>query len=374
MNADARALTHRIALAHYRNINAASAQRFADKGISPEDVFCKPASPLASCTGIRSAFFDASRRAEAVAAAEAETEFITSSRISATYYTDEAYPARLAECDDAPAMLYAVGDMACTAARHSIAVVGTRHCTAYGADFTRRLVADLAAALDSLLVVSGLAYGVDICAHRAALEAGVPTVAVLAHGLNTIYPAEHRQDARRIAAERGAVMTEYRSCDRIHRGNFLARNRIVAGLADITVVVESDIRGGAMATARIASAYNREVGALPGRINDTYSRGCNHLIASRTASLVRDAADIIDIMGWTAKPAEGQQKEIAFEMPELYGRVLARLAEKPSSTVNDLCGALGLPYATLSSTLFEMEMDDLIIALPGGRFTLPAVR
>lgn len=365
-------LLYRIALAHYRNITVETARRLSDKGISPDDFFKKSAATLAACTGVKSAFFDEARRADALEQARREMDFINARGLKAIYYTDADYPQRLLECGDAPAMLYVAGDASVAAARHCVAVVGTRHCTAYGADFTRRLVADLAASLDSLLIISGLAYGIDICAHRAALEAGVPTAAVLAHGLNTVYPADHRNEARRILADGGFVATEYRSVDTVHRGNFLARNRIVAGLTDVTVVVESDLRGGAMATARIAGDYNREVMAVPGRVGDTYSRGCNHLIASRRALLLRGAEDLVDAMQWTARPAPGSQQEMRFEVPEQYARVLEALSHRPDATVNDLCVALDMPFASLSATLFSMEMEDYIVSLPGGRYTLPA--
>lgn len=365
-------LVYEIAFAHYRNITLDTARHFADKGIGPADFFTKSAGTLAACTGIKSSFFDDARRKAALESALAEKRFIDSSTVIPCFYTDPLYPARLAECNDAPAMLYMAGTAAAAAAMYSVAIVGTRHCTAYGADFTKRLVSDMAEAFGSVLVVSGLAYGIDICAHRAAMDAGLPTAAVLAHGLNTVYPAEHRQDARRIASSGGFVASEYRSSDSIHRGNFLARNRIVAGLADVTIVVESDIKGGAMATARIAGEYNRDVMALPGRINDAYSRGCNHLIATRAASVIRGVDDLVEITGWQPRPKAGEQQQLRFEMPAAYAAVLEALKECPDATVNDLCVRLSLPYASLSSTLFQMEMDDYIIALPGGRYTLPA--
>lgn len=365
-------LQYRIALAHYRNITVETARRLSDKGIGPADFFTKSAATLAACTGIRSTFFDDARRAEVLEQARREEEFVRAHGIHALYFCDPEYPQRLLECGDAPAIIYVAGDASAASARHCVAVVGTRHCTAYGADFARRLVTELAESLDSLLIISGLAYGIDICAHRAALEAGVPTAAIFAHGLNTVYPADHRNEAKRIVGGGGFVATEYRSTDAVHRGNFLARNRIVAGLADVTVVVESDLRGGAMATARIAGAYNREVMAVPGRVSDTYSRGCNHLIASRRALLLRGAEDLIDAMQWTPRPSPGSQQELHFEVPEQYARVLEALAQRPEATVNDLCVALDLPFSSLTATLFSMEMEDYIISLPGGRYTLPA--
>lgn len=365
-------LLYEIAFAGYRNINLGTARHFGELGISPVDFFVKPATTLAAQCGVKASFFDDSKRNEALEFARRELDFVSSSKVRAIYYTSEEYPQRLAECDDAPAMLYLAGDVTAASLPRCIAIVGTRHSTSYGADFTRRLVADLAQAVDNILVISGLAYGIDIVAHRAALDNGVATAAILAHGLNTIYPADHRQDARKIIASGGFVASEYRTSDHIHRGNFLARNRLVAALSDVTVVVESDLKGGAMTTARFAGEYNREVMAVPGRINDTYSRGCNELIASNRASIIRDAGDLIRAMQWTVKPKSGDQSELKFEIPPQCAAVLNQLAKRPEATINDLCVALDMPFAQLSALLFEMEIDDYIIALPGGRYTLPS--
>lgn len=365
-------LLYRIALASYRNISLQTAERFDMAGISPEDFFTRRAAYLSANSGVRAEFFSEKRREEALAAAKKERQFISDNKIHPVFYTDADYPARLRDCNDAPVMLYILGDAAPMGAAHTVAVVGTRHCTAYGADFTRRLVSDLAGRLDSVAVFSGLAYGVDICAHRAALDAGIPTGAVLAHGLNTIYPADHRTEARRIVREGGFLATEYLSTSTTHRGNFLARNRIVAGLSDVTVVVESDIRGGAMSTARIAMEYGREVMALPGRICDTYSRGTNELIASDTAHIIRSADDLIALMGWTPRPRPGEQQEMHFDLPDEYRPVLDLLKDAHDASVNEMCVALDMPFADLSALLFRMELDDCIVAIPGNRYTLPA--
>ena len=365
-------LLFRVAFARYRSLSIDIAERFDMHGISPEDFFTRRAAYLAQNTGIRPDFFSDSRRENALRLAREELKFISDNHITPLFYTDAGYPARLRGCNDAPVMLYTLGNTAPLAAEHTVAVVGTRHCTAYGADFTRRLITDLARKLDSITVISGLAYGVDICAHRAALDAGIPTGAVFAHGLNTVYPADHRNDARRIVSEGGVLATEYLSSSAIHRGNFLARNRIVAGLCDVTVVVESDIRGGAMSTARIAAEYGRDVMALPGRVSDPYSRGTNELIAANTATIIRDADDLIALMRWSTKAADGQQQELCFDRPPEYEPVLKYLREHSDASANELCVALDMPFADLSALLFRMELDDCVVALPGSRYTLPA--
>ena len=360
-------ILYRIAFATYRNIDYSTATRLEAKHISPEAFFTFPAATLASITGLKSTFFADDRRHDAIEAARRELDFIRANHIRAIYYTDSDYPTRLAECNDAPAMLFVLGNTF-TEHRHVVSVVGTRHCTAYGVDFTKTLIEDLAKELDDVLIVSGLAYGIDIAAHKGAISAGATTGAVLAHGLNTIYPADHRDAARRIIAEGGFLATEYRTCESIHRGNFLARNRIVAGMADVTVVVESDRRGGAMSTASIASAYSREVMAVPGRIYDPASRGCNELIARGQASLLRDAGDLIDLMGWTRRPQPGQQQELDFTLDATQAAIVDFIRKNPAATVNDMCIALAMPYSRLGATLFEMEMSDILVALPGGRY------
>lgn len=358
-------LARRIAFAGYRNMNLGTARHFRELGIGEDEFFGQTARCLSSVSGLRESFFDDERRRDALEQGRREAAFVTDHNIAVLYFADDTYPARMADCDDAPAILYGMGKVEETA--HVVSIVGTRHCTSYGAEFTRKLVQELGEALDSVLIVSGLAYGIDIAAHRAALACNIPTAAVLAHGMNTIYPADHRDDARRIASGGGYLLTEYPSYAPVHRGNFLARNRIVASLADVTIVVESDVKGGAMTTARIAGAYNREVMALPGRVSDTYSRGCNDLIVRRVASVIRDAGDLIDTMGWTAKAVPGKQPELPFLSPEQTS-VCDMLRKNPDATVNDLCASLGIPYARLSALLFEMEMDNVVCSLPGGRY------
>ncbi len=315
-----------------------------------------------------------SRRAEFLDAARRELAFMERYGVWAAAKDSDGYPRRLQVCDDAPAVLFGMGEAAAACAQRTVAIVGTRHCTPYGADFTRRLVADLAEAVDGLTIVSGLAYGIDIEAHRAALRAGVPTVAVLAHGLNTIYPAEHRTDATRIVADGGALLTEYTSQDATHRGNFLARNRIVAALADVTVVVESDMRGGALSTARRARDYGRPVMALPGRVSDRYSAGCLDLLVRGVAKPLRDADDLIAALRWPASKKGAVQQELAFDTPvdSRFTPVIELIKLHPEATVNDMCADLGMDYATLSVLLFEMEMADIIMPLPGGKVALTA--
>lgn len=360
-------LIYRIALARIKGMDITAVRHYEALGISAKDFFTLPTETLARL-GVGMRTIAALRSPEIIETSTREAAWIEASNIKAIYHSDTDYPEMLRECPDAPAMIFCLG--ATTMPRNILAIVGTRHATSYGVDFTRRLIKDLAAALPELMIVSGLAYGIDVAAHKAALAEGVPTAAVLAHPLNTIYPADHRDVAKRMVAEGGALITEYTTSEAVHRGNFLARNRLVAGISQALVVVESDRQGGAMTTARLAMDYNRDVFALPGRVGDTYSRGTNALIASHQASLIRDAGDLLEVTGWQCNPVEGKQQELLLNIPEDYGAIIDTLAAHPEATINDLCTLLGQSYSRISALVSEMELNDYLTILPGGRFSI----
>lgn len=358
----------RIALSMAKGVNGTAADELMRRIGSPEAFFSCSRTELVAMCGKDFGIFDDAYRQDLLRKGTLEADFTRQSNIDALMRGAPGYPERLMPCSDAPFMLYKLGRCSLDFKR-SIGIVGTRHATYYGSDFTSRLVADLANALPGVAIISGLAYGIDICAHKAALDSGLPTVAVLAHGLNTVYPADHRSYAARIVKDGGALITEYPSSARLHRSNFLARNRIVAAMSDCLVVVESDLRGGSMSTARIASLYNRDVFALPGRINDVYSHGTNKLIANHTAQLITGADDLINAMGWEQQTAEKPQPASLFPVltPELQ-QLYDFIKENPNATVNDMCVALGLTYAAVTDRLFRLEFDDMIISIPGGRY------
>lgn len=364
-----RRLVERIAFAHYPAINVGTARRFEALGISPREFFSMDIDALVQITGVRRKVVEAMRDPTIIAKAEDEVTFMADHDVHPLWYGDEGsgYPRLLLECDDAPAMLYLLGRIPPQDAK-IIAIVGTRHCTPYGQSFVNSLMADIAASLDNVIVVSGLALGADIAAHRAAMKEGITTGAVMAEGLNRVYPAEHRSDAVRIIREGGFLLTQYLSSDPTHKGHFLARNRIVAGMADVTIIVESDLRGGAMVTARLASDYHREVLALPGRISDRYSRGCNDLIFRNAARVVRDASDLIDTMCWTPTRRPGLQTSLQPELSMPQKVLMHFLEAHPEATVNDIAVAMDLPVNEISSRLFELEMDGFINAIAGGRY------
>lgn len=361
-------LFYRVAFSRLRGMNTGRAERLLELFGSERALFENGDEAFREVGTGRRISLSRSDLDAALDAAREELPFIEKNRIRCLYFTDDDYPRRLLACDDAPVMLYVKGDCDLNA-RHVVAVVGTRNATVYGAKFIDKLVGDLADKLDDLLVISGLAVGCDIMGHRRAMALGVPTAAVVAHGLDTIYPAEHRDDAARIARGAGAIVTDYPHGTRPHRGNFLARNRIVAGLADAVVVVESAAdRGGALNTARVARAYDREVFALPGRTSDRYSAGCNMLIREQTAALIETADDLIHAMGWTPRPAEGAQAELFSPLPESQQKIVDYLTHNGEATADTLQAALGIPTGQLMAMLVEMEFDDLIMALPGARY------
>ena len=363
------ALTHKIAFSMAKGMCGDTAVEMLNRIGSPSDFCTLPASQLTALAGVQSRIFGDAYRSELIERAEKEALFVKHNSIKAAFYTDDDYPARLKECSDAPMLIYSLGKCDLNFGR-AVAIVGTRHATPYGIDFTARLVKDLAAIAPGSAIISGLAFGIDVAAHKAALASGLPTVGVLAHGLTTIYPAEHRPTAAKIVEKGGALVTEYPSDYQINRGSFLARNRIVAGIADCVVVVESDLRGGSMSTARMASGYGREVFAVPGRVNDQYSRGANRLISDNTAAMITCAADLAEAMGWEPAPALPLDKPQAEPLPAELQAIVDHLRSHPESTVNDLCVALDTPYSAISDRIFRLEMADRISILPGGRFAL----
>ncbi len=361
-------LFYRIAFSQLRGMNIGRAERLLELFGSEEALFENGAEAFREIGTGRRLAFSGSELDAALAVARDELPFIEKNGIRPLYFSDDAFPRRLLACDDGPVMLYAKGDCDLNA-RHVLAVVGTRNATAYGARFIDKLIGDLAEKLDDVLIISGLALGCDILSHRRAISAGVPTVAVVAHGLDTIYPAEHRADAAKIACGAGALLTDYVHGTRPFRGNFLARNRIVAAMSDAVVVVESAAdRGGALNTARVARAYDREVFALPGRTSDRYSGGCNMLIKEQTAAMAENADDIIRAMGWTPRPVEGEQAELFVPLPEPQRKVIDYLTRNGEATVDHLQSALGIPAGQLMSLLVEMEFNDLVMSLPGARY------
>ena len=305
-----------------------------------------------------------------IARAQQEMDFAKKGHIQLISCQDDRYPARLRECHDAPILLYYRGtaDLNC---RHIISMVGTRKATEYGKTFCQRFLRELSQLCPDVLVVSGLAYGIDINCHRQALANHLPTVGVLAHGLDQIYPRMHRQTAIEMLSQ-GGLITEYMSQTVPDKLNFVARNRIVAGMADAVVVVESAEKGGSLITAGMGTDYNREVYAVPGRIGDAASVGCNHLIRDSRAALLQTAEEFVESMGWATVEKEKQpiQRELFHTLSPEETLIYNALKGNDGKQLNLLTVETNLPVSRLSSLLFEMEMSGLVRRLSGGTYRL----
>lgn len=306
--------------------------------------------------------------------AAAEAEFMLRHDITALTLTDSRYPQRMRECADAPIVLYYKGSADLNSKR-VVDIVGTRHCTAYGQDLVRRFMAELRELCPEVLVVSGLAYGVDICAHRNALECGYDTVAVLAHGLDYLYPSRHRETAVKMLAQ-GGLLTEFMSGTNADKVNFVRRNRIVAGMADATVLVESAVKGGGLITASIARSYSRDVFAFPGAVGAPYSEGCNLLIRDNGAALITGAADLVSAMGWdddaTLAKAEtaGIERQLFPELSDEEQRVVGLLNSINDLQINIITAKTNLPVNRVTALLFQLEMKGVVRPLAGGMYHL----
>ena len=362
-------LAYRIAFASLQGMGVDLARKLLDVVGSEERFFSMNEKELRGLTRGRSKIYSDDYRRECLQRAVTEEAFVREHGIAATYFTDEAYPHRLLEAPDAPAMFFSLGHCDLESA-HVISIVGTRHATQYGLKFCDNLIADLAQRLPDLVVVSGLAYGIDVAAHRAALKHGVPTVAVLPRGLNRIYPANHRNDAIAIAKSGGMLLTDYTSQDVVQKSNFLARNRIVAALSDCTVIVESAGSGGALVTASLAMSYNRDVMAVPGRCSDEYSAGCNKLIATNKAALITGADDLLAAMRWESASPQPQQLDLFPELTEEEQNVVNVIRDRGEIHLNMLAEALQVPVYKLMSILVELDCKNAITTLPGCRYTV----
>lgn len=298
--------------------------------------------------------------------AEAELKLMRDNRIKGRFVLDDDYPYRLRECEDAPIMLYSrgVNDLN---AKKIVAIVGTRKATPWGKESTEILVRDLAKHFPDLLVVSGLAFGIDVIAHQTALRYGLRTIGVLAHGLHEIYPPYHRRIAEEMLLSDGALLSEYSFGVPSLPYRFRERNRIIAGLCDACIVIESALNGGSTITARFARDYNRDILAYPGRTSDKFSSGCNELIKQRSAALVESADDVIQEMNWVStNKRKARQQTLFAEIPVQQKIILDLLSVGEILTVNDLSIQTGLKVNEILIHLLELEMLGLTECLPGG--------
>lgn len=306
--------------------------------------------------------------------AEAELEYDEAHGITPLTMNDTRYPSRLRECDDAPLMLFYKGTADLNHAR-VLSIVGTRHCTSYGQDLIRRFCDDLRQICPDMLIISGLAYGVDICAHRNALRSGFDTAAVLAHGLDTLYPSSHRDTAREMLTQ-GGLITEFLTGTNADKVNFVRRNRIVAGMADATLLVESASHGGGLITTGIAQSYGRDVFAFPGAVGMTYSEGCNNLIRDNGAALITCATDLAAAMTWDNDSAlrdarqQGIERQLFPELTDDEQLIVSTLDKTNDMQINMLAVRTGIPVQRMSALLFSLEMKGVVKMYAGGTYHL----
>ena len=307
---------------------------------------------------------------EALRRAAAEMEFIEKNSIKAMTMQDDDYPQRLKECPDAPIILFYKGEADLNKSR-VINIVGTRQCTTYGQDMVRRLIDDLRTMCPDVLIVSGLAYGIDICAHRQALAYGFETVGVLAHGLDQIYPHHHRDTAVEMV-KKGGLLTEYMSQTQALPNNFRQRNRIVAGMSDATILVESAYKGGGLITCRIAQEYGRDVFAFPGAVGMPFSEGCNRMIRSNTAALITSAQDLVESMGWEtiAQKPEAVERQLFPDLTEEEQKVVDLLQQTNDLQLNLISVKANIPIGQLTALLFSLEMKGVVKPMAGGTYHL----
>jgi DNA processing protein len=362
-------LLYQIALTLVPQIGDARAKALALHFGEAKAIFNASVSTLSKVEGISTSLAQNIRDFKDFSRAEAEIRFIEKYKIQPLFLTDKAYPQRLLNGYDSPTLLYYKGVADLNASR-TVAIVGTRLCTDYGKQFTEKLVAALAN--ESVTVVSGLAYGIDAAAHRFALKNALPTIGVVGHGLDQIYPAEHASMAKEMILQGGGIVSEFRSGTPADRFNFPLRNRIVAGMTDATIVIETEIKGGSMITAKLANAYNKDVFAVPGRTIDKKSSGCNHLIQYNKAILLSHPDEFLSIMGWKRenKPAKKKQKALFVELTPEEKQIVALLETKEIVHIDEIHLQMGIHSSVIAASMLNLELNHMITSLPGKLYKL----
>ena len=311
---------------------------------------------------------------DAMKRAEAEVKYMEEHKIRACTLLDDDYPQRLLECADAPLVLYYKGNSDLNQTR-IISMVGTRQITNYGRDLCHKFIRELNELCPQVLIVSGLAYGVDICAHRESLANGYETIGVLAHGLDQIYPYHHRDTAAQMV-EHGGLLTEFMTQTNADKANFVRRNRIVAGMSDATIVIESAAKGGSLITAEIAQSYDRAVFAFPGNIGQPFSEGCNNLIRDNGAGLISSAEDFVKAMGWEYDAvrrqalADGIERQLFPELSPEEQKIVSLLQQTNDLQLNIISVKTGIAIHQITAMLFQLEMKGVVKPLAGGMYHL----
>jgi DNA processing protein len=358
-------LFHLLALQQVEGVGDIMAKKLINHCGSAEAVFKTKTSQIAAIDGIGSILLKNLKNKSVFEKAEQELQFIKSNEIKVEYFQDENYPDRLKHCIDGPVLLFTSGKIDLKN-KKIISIVGTRQITSYGMEFCRKLIEDLAP-LDPV-IVSGFAYGVDIFAHQLAIDNNLQTVGVVAHGLNQIYPKTHKKYVAKVE-QKGGFMTEFWSSSNPEKENFVRRNRIVAGISEATIVIESAERGGSLITANIANDYNRDVFAVPGRTTDKYSQGCNNLIKTQKANLLSSAADLVYILNWDIESkAKPVQKQLFVTLENDEQKVYDYLLKNGKELMDIIALRCDFPIYKISGMLLNMELKGVIRPLPGKLF------
>ena len=363
-------LQYRIALTFIPGIGCKSYRQIVELCGEPEHLFKMKRKELTEIFGNHPDIIEAILNGSTLKRAEEECHFVEKNNLHTLFFTEEDYPRRLnrSDCADTPPLLYVQGDCNLNR-RHVVSIVGTRRITPYGRDMAERIVRDLDS--DDMLLVSGLGYGVDTEAHTASLENKLPTAGVLGHGLDQLYPPQNRNLAMRMLEQGGCLITEYPSYTKINASYFPARNRIIAALADAVIVVEASEKGGALITANIANSYHREVFAVPGRCFDTYSKGCNNLLANNKAIIYTDIEKFFFNMGWDyTKPPNGAQQELFPKLTRDEQKVVDLLHEEERLGIEDISEKLNTPLPKMAGILLNLELENVIRCLPGKFYQL----
>lgn len=360
-------LLFRIALTSVSNIGPVQARTLVEHFGNAEAIFKASKNDLERIEGIGEVRAASIKKFSGFKLAEDEISFIEKYRIQTFFLTDLTYPKRLLNCFDPPTLLYYKGNADLNVSK-IISIVGTRNNTDYGKQLTEQLVSELQSL--NVLIVSGLAYGIDVIAHKAAVVNNLQTVGVLAHGLRKIYPAQHSALAKQMVLN-GGLLTEFRKDTLPDKHNFPRRNRIVAGMADATIVVETAVKGGSMITAELANGYNRDVFAYPGKITDIKSAGCNYLIKSNKAMLLDNTEQLAEMLGWTTRKTNKKaQRELFMPLTADEEALVNVLKEKETVHIDELYLKSGLNSSAVAAAMLNLEFANVVASLPGKMYKL----
>lgn len=362
-------LIYQLVLTLVPNIGDVQAKILINHFGDASSIFKAKKSSLEKIEGIGKVRANSIKKFDDFSLAEQELKFIEKYNIQTLFLTDNHYPKRLLNCYDSPTLLFYKGTANLNASK-MIAVVGTRSNTDYGKQFTEKLIKDLAE--HDIVIISGLAFGIDAIAHRAALKNHLKTIGVVGHGLDKMYPTENTNLAKDMVKEGGGILSEFFSGTKPDKHNFPLRNRIVAGLSDATVVVETNIKGGSMITAKLADAYNRDVFAVPGRTNDKVSSGCNHLIKYNKAILLTDADELLEVLGWKEKKEKKpkHQKELFIELSADEKIVVQLLQQKETVHIDEIHLQSGLSSSATAAAILNLELQNVVACLPGKMYKI----